>query len=250
MRKIFLSLTLGAISTLLLGSQGSALSCPGQSQCCLVLDGESHQALELTRPGNHMVLVQASGQCKLRMLAVGGGGQGNGHSGGGSGYIQYMTLSLEDIVIIEAWVGTGSQASTVMFNLDPNTTVTAGSGYPALYGHHHNDGGDGYSGGASSGDWYGGSDGGWGQGSSGGRGTGEDIGEYIFDTWRLSPGAGGDFYIGTGTLFYGGGGGGVMVSGAGPEASQYHGQGYGGGGNSHEYREGLQGVILLEVAED
>ena len=30
-------------------------------------------------------------------------------------------------------------------------------------------------------------------------------------------------------------------------ANPYHGQGYGGGGNSHEAREGLQGVIILEV---
>ena len=245
-----LCLTLVVISTFFLVIQGSPLPCGDQAECCLVLDGEGHQALELTRPGAHSVLVQGSGRCKLRMLAIGGGGHGNGHCGGGSGYLQYKTMSLEDIVIIDAMVGAGNQASTAMFNLDPNTTVTAESGYEALYGDHHNDGGDGYSGGASSGDWYGGSDGGWGQGSSGGRGTGEDIRDYIFDTWRLSPGAGGYFYIGTGTLFYGGGGGGVLVSGAGPEASQYHGQGYGGGGNSHEYREGLQGVILLEVAED
>ena len=136
MGEVFLYLTLGVISTLLLGSQGSALL---GTQCSLELDGESHQALELSRPGDHMVLVRASGRCKLRMLAVGGGGQGSGHSGGGSGYIRYKTLPLEDIVIIKAWVGAGSQKSTVMFNLDPNTTVTAESGYPALYGHHHND---------------------------------------------------------------------------------------------------------------
>ena len=238
---------LEVILTLILGSQSSVLTCEGQTECCLVMEGESHQALELSSPGGHSVLVMGSGRCTLRMLAIGGGGHGNGHSGGGSGYLQYKTLSLEDIVIIDAWVGAGHEASTVMFNLDPDTNVTAERGYEALYGDHHNDGGDGYSGGASAGDWFGGSDGGWGQGSSGGRGTGEDIRDYIFDTWTLSPGAGGEFYIGTGTLFYGGGGGGVMVSGVGPEASQYHGQGYGGGGNSHEAREGLQGIILLEI---
>ena len=39
-----------------------------------------------------------------------------------------------------------------------------------------------------------------------------------------------------------------MVGGLGPEASQYQGQGYGGGGNGYSsYNDGLQGVILLEV---
>ena len=39
-----------------------------------------------------------------------------------------------------------------------------------------------------------------------------------------------------------------MVGGLGPEASQYQGQGYGGGGGGKsEYRDGLKGVILLEV---
>ena len=48
-------------------------------------------------------------------------------------------------------------------------------------------------------------------------------------------------------LYYGGGGGGVMVGGLGPEASQYQGQGYEGGGSGYYYSDRLQGVILLEV---
>ena len=120
-----LCLTLVVISTFFLVIQGSPLPCGDHAECCLVLDGEGHQALELSRPGAHSVLVQGSGRCKLRMLAIGGGGHGNGHCGGGSGYLQYKTMSLEDIVIIDAWVGAGNQASTAIFNLDSNITVTA-----------------------------------------------------------------------------------------------------------------------------
>ena len=37
-----------------------------------------------------------------------------------------------------------------------------------------------------------------------------------------------------------------MVDGSGPEASQYQGQGFGGGANGYN-GDGLQGLILLEV---
>ena len=69
--------------------------------------------------------------------------------------------------------------------------------------------------------------------------------DYIFSSWTLTPGAGGkfqdDFYDN-----FGGGGGGVMVDGAGPQANEFQGQGYGGGGDGGGLH-GLQGVILLEV---
>ena len=88
-----------------------------------------------------------------------------------------------------------------------------------------------------------------GGGNEAGSGTGEDISEYSFTAWTLSPGAGGKCYsYGSSSYYYGGGGGGVMVDGLGPEASQYQGQGYGGGGNRYSsYSDGLKGVILLEV---
>ena len=39
----------------------------------------------------------------------------------------------------------------------------------------------------------------------------------------------------------------MLVDGAGPQASQYQGQGYGGGGNGYgKYGEGLPGLILME----
>ena len=40
----------------------------------------------------------------------------------------------------------------------------------------------------------------------------------------------------------------MLVDGAGPQASQYQGQGYGGGGNGYpDYGDGLPGLILLEI---
>ena len=48
-----------------------------------------------------------------------------------------------------------------------------------------------------------------------------------------------------GLSIYGGGGGGVLVNGEGPTRprGQFDGEGYGGGG----YRDGLPGVVLIEV---
>ena len=46
----------------------------------------------------------------------------------------------------------------------------------------------------------------------------------------------------------GGGGGGLLVDGAGPQASKYQGQGYGGGANGYYTDpDGLPGLILIEV---
>ena len=46
----------------------------------------------------------------------------------------------------------------------------------------------------------------------------------------------------------GGGGGGLLVDGAGPQASQYQGQGYDGGANGYyTHPDGLPGLILIEV---
>ena len=39
-----------------------------------------------------------------------------------------------------------------------------------------------------------------------------------------------------------------MIDGEGPEARQYHGKGYGGGGGFYS-NSGLQGLILLEICE-
>jgi len=211
-------------------------------------------------------LLWGSRSCELRLLAVGGGGGGEGYNaGGGSGYILYETLTLDQgLNIISAQVGADRQASTVKINGD--IILTAESGRDTYYEqeqeHYYYSGGDGYSGGGGGfgvpfDQCDGGSDGGSGKGPSGGSGTGEDIRDYTFTSWILTPGAGGNCFdsepVDITTIrdnCAGGGGGGVMVEGAGPEASLYQGQGYGGGGGSPypQYgQNGLQGVILLEV---
>ena len=58
----------------------------------------------------------------------------------------------------------------------------------------------------------------------------------------LSPGNGG---VPNGNS-YGGGGGGVLVDNVGPSGSTYQGEGYGGGGDA-AYRNGLQGMVLIET---
>ena len=90
----------------------------------------------------------------------------------------------------------------------------------------------------------GGTAGGDGEGVRGGTGSQDDVTTFTFASWLLAPGAGGLPNSGQ----QGGGGGGVLVSGAGPAASIYQGQGYGGGGSGFStYVSGLQGVILIEA---
>ena len=55
---------------------------------------------------------------------------------------------------------------------------------------------------------------------------------YTFTSWTLTPGAGGN---------------GNHSDGVRPEASPYHGQGYGGGGDGSYDGNGLHGIVLLEV---
>ena len=72
-----------------------------------------------------------------------------------------------------------------------------------------------------------------------------DVSTYIFASWVLSGGEGGQ-----GFDKYGGGGGGLLVNDEGPTASKYQGAGYGGGGSGYGYsgyREGMSGLILLEI---
>ena len=120
---------------------------------------------------------------------------------------------------------------------------------PGQEGGFYNVGGAGYSGGGQwdyDGAYSGGYDGSEGGGSQGGSGTHEDISEYIFTKWKLTPGDGGSHYD-----YYGGGGGGVMVDGSGPGTVEYKGQGYGGGGNGitmSGYEIGLPGLVLLEIS--
>ena len=84
-----------------------------------------------------------------------------------------------------------------------------------------------------------------------GKGSGEDLSSYHLNNWRLTPGYGGAECIKVVSQLqhYGGGGGGVLVNGDGPQRDERtQGEGYGGGGGGCAFtKEGLPGVILIEV---
>ena len=226
-------------------------------QCFLAIHGEFYQSLKVTNTsGSQNLTVIGPASCELRILAVGGGGKdaSEGHVGGaGSGYLQYRVMNLDPGTIVSMDVGDLGEPSTVTI-VNTGETITAD---PGQGGHSSTvGGGDGYCGGGGSASYtdhiggYGGTNGGDGEDGTdgqGGKGTGEDISQFTFTSWSLSPGAGGSEYYGA----YGGGGGGVLVDGAGPEATMYQGQGFGGGasgaGVDYDKGDGLQGIILIET---
>ena len=63
--------------------------------------------------------------CRLRLLLIGGGGQG-GDVGGGSGFVEYRSIEIPTgETVITAKVGAPQESSTVSF---PDSTITAESG--------------------------------------------------------------------------------------------------------------------------
>ena len=202
--------------------------------------------------------------CLLRIMLVGGGGSGS-NGGAGSGYLKYVTLLISGDHPIRVRVGDPGLSSQLRISscfVDIDLEAAPGDDYQYVL--NNGNGTDGYSGGGA---WCGvsrgchggadGEDGEDGPYGPGGEGTGEDVSSYKFDNYVLTPGAGGEWFNDAG-FYVGGGGGGVMVNGQGPEASKHQGQGYGGGGGLHtvdfgegsEYiREGLQGVIILELVK-
>ena len=232
--------------------------CAVRDTCTLTWQGGAGRAVMLTRVGEtHVVSVGGRGPCRLRWLAVGGGGTCGHHTwrgGAGSGWTVYQTVETGPGELVQAWVGGGGAASTV-FTSSMNIQY-AWAGEDA----QDHAGGAGYCGGGGwaegdthsrAGSLHGGTDGGGGEGEGGGAGSGELVANYTFSAWRLQPGAGGGMiYSSDANQYHGGGGGGVMVSGAGPVLSPFQGRGYGGGGSGHAgYCEGLPGVILLEIVE-
>ena len=231
--------------------------CADTEPCSLELNGESYQqyqSLMLTNTSEiHTVTVKGSSGCEIRFLAVGGGGRRHsdgdeGAAGSGSGYLEYrQNIKVDPGTIMYLAVGGTLGSSTVeIYNGNAFSLAWA---WPGHAGQSVN-GGAGYCGGGgwgtSGGD--GGTDGGdglggVGPGGAGGGGQGGDLSLYTFTSWSLAPGAGGHHYG-----ISGGGGGGLLVNGGGPEASEWQGQGFGGGGNGFsDYSDGLQGVILLEI---
>ena len=207
------------------------------SECFFNVNGDRLMSVKVTEDQVD-VIVNAFGSCELTILAVGGGGEGY-LQGGGSGYLQYQKISLSSgITSLHAIAGASAQPSSVTFN---GTSIVAN---PGQGGDSDNDGGAGYSGGGQYDYGYsGGYDGSDGGGSHGGSGTHEDISDYIFTTWKLTPGDGG-----SPAGSWGGGGGGVLVDQLGPDADDYQGQGYGGGGGGYSPTRGLSGLVLLEIS--
>merc|ERR1711976_23853 len=215
--------------------------------CVLEMDGESYQSIQLTNTYYYPnIRLNGPGLCNLRILAVGGGGdgvetnRGRSGNGGGSGYIQYRSINGLFPTNITAKVGERKRPSIV--------TITGRDTITALNGENGDHWGNGYCGGGwgVSAHCNGGSNGG--NAEYGGHGTGEDITAYALESWIVTPGAGGNKYH---DLFgyYGGGGGGVLVDGLAPDRTRFQGEKYGGGGlgRSFYHNEGLSGVILLET---
>ena len=205
----------------------------------------------LTNTSETSVIMVNGLRCTLTFLVVAGGGNENGVDGGaGSGRLEYRSLRVSPGTVITAQVGDQRQASSLAIFGGDTVTVE-----PGQDGQGSHDGGAGYCGGGGVGDigggGNGGTDGGDGDDGSygtGGAGSGEDISLYTFTAWTITPGAGGNYYYYDGNYHYGGGGGGVLVDGVGPEASEYQGQGFGGGGSGKSiYGDGLKGLILIET---
>ena len=215
--------------------------------CPFDIYSSNPQSLMLTEDdtdrGDMEVNVLSTGTCTLRVLAVGGGGRGSGRDeGGGSGFVKYQIIDLEiGPHTLQVHVGTENEASYI--NIDNGTMmISADRGGSGI---KDGKGGDGYSGGGDKGN-DGGTDGGAGGGPNGGHGTGENITEFSFNSWILSPGKGGEKFEGRDGG--GGGGGGVLVDEEGPRAEEWTGQGYGGGGcGKNLWTQGLPGVVLLET---
>ena len=93
------SLTAGVIFYILIlsapvSSEGQSVPVKTESECSLVMGGEEHQGVMVTRVGEEKeVAVTGRGECGLTLLVVGGGGAGY-YGGGGSAYVQYRSLQV------------------------------------------------------------------------------------------------------------------------------------------------------------
>merc|ERR1712110_346076 len=204
-------------------SSGPADCSSASEECSFEVNGVRVESLMVTEEEVE-VLVNPFGSCEITILAVGGGGRGN-YQGGGSGYLQYLKKNIfpsSGITSLNAKAGSAAEASSVTYN----GSIVLVQANPGQGGDSDNSGGDGYSGGgrygcSNGGGYDGGSDGSDGEGSLGGSGTGEDIREYVFTTWTLTPGAGGIHYTSGGGNCWGRGG---------------------------VHTDGLQGLVLLEIS--
>jgi len=247
-------LVAGSVTAALLVTIGIVLAVTLSSSpnCRLIVDGENVTHAMFTKTGSwvQVKIDPPTADCDMKILAIGGGGDAWG-AGGGSGYISYTTrtISTEEIRI---YVGNQRQHTVVTLNDDEVRAEPGESGGDNNGGSGYSGGGaycgstDGCNGGYNGGD---GEDGPEDRGGRGGRGTGEDVTQYKFDHYKLSPGDAGEGWKSSYGYYYGGGGGGVLINGVGPDRESTHqGQGYGGGGaGGGRYGSGLPGVVILEI---
>jgi len=214
---------------------GSKFCRDGLNHCYLLHDGKLHTDSIMLTESSTVEVFSIQGECRLKILAVGGGAQGSQRNGGGSGYVEEVVRSIPETVTLEAIIGNGQdQRDTVVRSSDKQLLVLAEGGKEGTSSR----GGDGYSGGG----YEGGKDGSNGGGSNGGSGSGLDIFQFRFEAFTLTPGDGGDGDGG----FYGGGGGGVLINKQGPPPASNQGKGYGGGGGL----PGLCGVVIMETSQE
>ena len=103
----------------------------GISPCSYVIGLETqntHTKFEYIDPNDcpwcsneYDLTVRGGEDCNLRILAVGGGGSGgcNGPAGGGSGYIQYLTIPITDTHInVNVKLGVGRAGEASNFTID------------------------------------------------------------------------------------------------------------------------------------
>ena len=213
--------------------------------CQLIYNGVGNRSLLLT--DSAYVFVDSfteTGDCPVKILAVGPGGNGNYGGGGGSGLFAYFEGLFTVNATLPILVDSDSDTSVSLPSIGEEVTAAKGGSGKAPNG----GGGDGYSGGGSDSlevkGNRGGSNGGNGEGDAGGLGSGQDISEFVFVNFKLTPGAGGEP-----SGRNGGGGGGVLINDQGPPPYGSRGLGYGGGGGGRS-ESGARGVVIMEVDDN
>ena len=157
--------------------------------------------------------------------------------GGGSGVMEYQTISLTHLVtLVTVSVGESGASTSVTINGESIIAAAGGRGSTSC-------GGDGYSGGGGVGGCGGGRRGADGECYNNGSGLGQSVNTFSFDNFVLTAGDGGEFFY-SGVHYHGGGGGGVLINGDGPEGG-HAGEGYGGGGGGCD--DSNNGVVIMEI---
>merc|ERR1711962_1363029 len=159
--------------------QTGAKACQdGLNHCYLLHKGTLHTDSLMLTESSTVELFSILGECRLQILAVGGGAKSSTQGGGGSGYVEQVVRSIPETVTLEAIIGDGQyHRDTVVQTSDNKLLVLAEGGKEATSYRA----GDGYSGGGRGSS--GGMDGGNGGGSHGGSGSGMDISQFRFETF-------------------------------------------------------------------